>query len=60
MKILEIGSREVTGASKARINFSKAEYIGFDYYPGENVDIVDTKLYKYFKLAYQNGWINEV
>ena len=26
----------------------------------ENVDIVDTKLYKYFKLAYQNGWINEV
>ena len=40
MKILEIGSREVTGKSKARKRFSRAEYIGFDYYPGKNVDVV--------------------
>ena len=40
MRILEIGSREVTGDSNARNKFSKAEYIGFDYYPGNNVDVV--------------------
>lgn len=40
MRILEIGSREVTGASDARRGFAKAEYTGFDYYPGPNVDIV--------------------
>jgi hypothetical protein len=40
MRILEVGSREVTGASKARVLFRDAEYIGFDYYPGPNVDIV--------------------
>ena len=40
MRILEIGSREVTGNSNARKKFSKAEYIGFDYYPGNNVDVV--------------------
>ena len=38
-RILEIGSREVTGKSDARERFSKAEYIGFDYYPGDNVDV---------------------
>ena len=26
----------------------------------ENIDIVDPNLYKYLKLAYQNGWISEV
>ncbi len=40
MRILEIGSREVTGASQARKIFSEAEYVGFDYYSGPNVDVV--------------------
>lgn len=39
-KILEIGSREVTGRSDARTWFSNASYVGFDYYPGANVDVV--------------------
>lgn len=39
MEILEIGSRNVTGNS-FRKYFSKAHYIGFDYYAGENVDVV--------------------
>lgn len=49
-RILEIGSREVTGPSKARQQFSKAEYIGFDFYPGNNVDVVGDahKLSSYF------------
>ena len=51
MRILEIGSREVTGKSIAREMFSKAEYSGFDYYPGANVDVVGDahKLSSYFK-----------
>ena len=51
MRILEIGSREVTGASSARKEFSKAVYIGFDYYPGNNVDVVGDvhKLSSYFE-----------
>jgi hypothetical protein len=40
MRILEIGSREVTGESSARKRFAKAEYVGFDYYAGPNVDVV--------------------
>ncbi len=40
MRILEIGSREVTGASTARESFSNATYVGFDFYPGDNVDVV--------------------
>lgn len=50
-KILEIGSREVTGESSARKIFANAEYVGFDYYPGENVDVVGDahKLSSYFK-----------
>ena len=50
MKILEVGSREVTGQSDARDRFSNAEYIGFDYYPGPNVDVVGDahKLSQYF------------
>ena len=40
MRILEIGSREVTGKSTARDRFAKADYVGFDYYPGANVDVV--------------------
>lgn len=40
MRILEVGSREVTGKSVDRDMFDKATYIGFDYYAGENVDVV--------------------
>lgn len=49
-KVLEIGSREVTGASNARNEFDKAQYVGFDYYPGRNVDVVGDahKLSSYF------------
>lgn len=39
-RILEIGSREVVGKSVARTRFDQAEYVGFDYYPGDNVDVV--------------------
>lgn len=39
MKVLEIGSRNVTGAN-LRHRFSNAAYVGFDFYPGENVDVV--------------------
>lgn len=51
MRILEIGSREVTGKSTARNEFAKADYVGFDYYPGNNVDVVGDahKLSSYFK-----------
>ena len=50
MRVLEIGSREVTGESTARSGFCNAEYVGFDYYPGKNVDIVGDvhKLSSYF------------
>ena len=40
LRVLEIGSREVTGPSTARQRFARAEYVGFDYYPGRNVDVV--------------------
>lgn len=55
MRILEIGSREVTGPSVARQEFSKAEYVGFDYYAGNNVDVVGDahKLSTYFKSGEQ-------
>jgi hypothetical protein len=39
MRVLEIGSRNVTGAN-VRSKFSNATYVGFDFYDGENVDIV--------------------
>jgi SAM-dependent methyltransferase len=58
LRILEIGSREVTGPSDARKHLSKAgyigfdyyRYIGFDYYHGPNVDVVGDahKLSSYF------------
>ncbi len=49
-KVLEIGSREVTGKSSARRLFDKAEYVGFDLYAGSNVDVVGDahKLSRYF------------
>lgn len=51
MRILEIGSREVTSESHARKGFSNAEYVGFDFYPGKNVDVVGDahKLSSYFE-----------
>lgn len=50
IRVLEIGSREVTGKSDARARFSNAEYVGFDFYPGANVDVVGDahKLSQYF------------
>lgn len=50
IRILEIGSREVTGKSDARDRFSNAEYVGFDFYPGPNVDVVGDahRLSQYF------------
>lgn len=49
-RILEIGSREVTGKSTLRASLSNATYVGFDYYPGNNVDVVGDahKLSSYF------------
>ena len=51
MRILEIGSREVTGQSHARKYLGNAEYIGFDFYNGKNVDVVGDahKLSTYFR-----------
>jgi hypothetical protein len=50
LRILEIGSRNVTGANW-RDKFSNADYIGFDFYDGENVDVVGDahKLSSYFE-----------
>lgn len=49
MKVLEVGSRKVTDDS-FRDKFKYASYVGFDYYSGENVDIVGDahKLSSYF------------
>lgn len=49
LRVLEIGSRNVTGAN-LRGRFNQADYLGFDYYPGENVDIAGDahKLSSYF------------
>jgi SAM-dependent methyltransferase len=40
IEILEIGSREVTGSSNARKSFNNANYTGFDFHPGNNVDVI--------------------
>ena len=40
LRVLEVGSREVAGKSVARARFGQAEYVGFDYYEGGNVDVV--------------------
>ena len=61
-RVLEIGSRDVTG-QRLRNNFNKSEYVGFDYYAGDNVDVVGDahKLSSYFKedekfdLIYSNS-----
>ncbi len=53
LNVLEIGSRVVTG-SNFRQYFNLANYIGFDFYPGENVDIVGDAHYldKYFDIKF--------
>lgn len=38
-RILEIGSREVAGGPPMRGRLTHADYVGFDYYPGPNVDV---------------------
>lgn len=54
MAVLEIGSRNVTGANH-RSRFGQANYIGLDIHPGENVDIVGDihKLEAYFEPGTQ-------
>ena len=49
LRILELGSRNVTGSNQ-RNRFSNADYVGFDFYAGENVDVVGDahKLSSYF------------
>jgi len=49
LRVLEVGSRVVTG-SNHRNKFDKTEYVGFDFHPGDNVDIVGDahKLSSYF------------
>lgn len=49
VEILEVGSRVVTGANWRNL-FEYANYTGFDYYAGENVDVVGDahKLSQYF------------
>jgi len=49
LRILEIGSRNVTGINM-RQKFCDADYVGFDFYAGENVDVVGDahKISQYF------------
>jgi hypothetical protein len=49
MRVLELGSRNVTGIN-LRSRFSEARYVGFDFYAGENVDVVGDahRLSRYF------------
>jgi hypothetical protein len=52
LRVLEVGSREVTGEiGSARAKFTKADFVGFDYYAGKNVDVVGDahRLSSYFK-----------
>ena len=54
LRVLEIGSREVTGPSKARKQlFAQATYVGMDVQAGPNVDIVGDahRLSSYFDEA---------
>jgi hypothetical protein len=50
-RVLELGSREVTGKTLMRSMFDKAAYTGFDIYPGPNVDVVGDahRLSQFFK-----------
>lgn len=50
-RVLEVGSREVVQKSVLRQRFTEAEFVGFDYYPGNNVDVVGDahRLSSYFE-----------
>jgi SAM-dependent methyltransferase len=56
MRVLEIGSREVTGPGTLRkmVESAGAQYVGFDYYLGDNVDIAGDahKLSSYFDVKF--------
>ena len=49
-RVLEVGSREVSGPSIARSRLASADYIGFDLYDGPNVDVAGDahRLSQYF------------
>lgn len=52
MSVLEIGSRHVApGTSGHRADFKHARYVGFDYHPDENTDVVGDAhlLSRYFR-----------
>lgn len=51
LRVLEIGSRDVTNAHRFGSEFDKGDYVGFDYYAGSNVDVVGDahKLSSYFR-----------
>lgn len=53
MEVLEVGARVVTGACFRRY-FTHANYTGFDYYAGENVDVVGDahELSRYFNKKF--------
>lgn len=54
MRVLEIGSRDVCGNHGLGQHFDKGEYVGFDYHPGNNVDVVGDahKLSSYFDAPF--------
>ena len=57
LRVLEVGSRAVTAEGKGprgREKFDAAEYVGFDYYPGKNVDVVGDahRLSSYFDAPF--------
>lgn len=62
LRVLEIGSREVTGPSQARSRFANADYVGFDFYPGPNVDVVGDvhRLSTYFQEGEQFDMIYSI
>ena len=51
MRILEVGSRQLPGRPSLRNRFDSAEFTGFDFYAGKNVDVVGDahQLSKYFE-----------
>lgn len=49
-EVLEVGSREVVGKSRCKERLAKANYTGFDFHAGPNVDVVGDahRLSRYF------------
>ena len=56
MNLLEIGSREVTGPGHLRgfVEAAGGNYVGFDFYPGKNVDVAGDahRLSSYFDTTF--------